>query len=117
MLKKLAKFKFGGSVLHHDEHCAPVYHGVLPSSLEKAVTSQIYMKDNWQCASAELGKCTARVEGCQAGPRVLLHTLHHYALRPKIILVDFNLAVLTPTIKMPNLIPHQIFWLYGMLHS
>ena len=75
------------SVLHH---CTPVYHGVLPSSLEKAVTSQIYKKDNWQCASAELDKCTARVEGCQAGPRVLLHTLHHYALRPKIILVDFN---------------------------
>ena len=47
-----------------------------------------------------------------AGPRVLLHALHHYALQAKIILADFNLAVSTPTAKPPNLIPHQLLWLY-----
>ena len=30
-----------------------------------------------------------------------------------IILTDFNLAVSTLTAKPPNLIPHQIFWLYS----
>ena len=30
----------------------------------------------------------------------------------RIILVDFNLAVSTPTAKLPNLIPRQIFLLY-----
>ena len=30
---------------------------------------------------------------------------------------DFNLAVLTHTTKPPNLIPRQIFWLYGMIKS
>ena len=52
-----------------------------------------------------------------AGPRVLLHALHHYALQAK-ILVDFNLAVSTPTAKPPNLFPHQLFRLYGsQVHS
>ena len=32
----------------------------------------------------------------------------------KIILVDFNLAVSTLTAKLPNLIPCQIFRLYGI---
>ena len=36
------------------------------------------------------------------------------ALQAKIILADFNLAVSTQTAKPPNLIPHQIFRLYGM---
>ena len=59
--------------------------------------------------------CTACIEGRRAGPRALLHALHHYALRVKIILADFNLAVSTPTAKPPNLIPRQIFRLYGTL--
>ena len=50
---------------------------------------------------------------CWAGPRALLHALHHYALWAKVIL--FNLAVSTPTAKPLNLIPCQIFWLYGSL--
>ena len=33
------------------------------------------------------------------------------------ILADFNLPVLPKTAKPPNLIPHQIFWLYGMMDS
>ena len=45
---------------------------------------------------------------------MLLHALHHYALQAEIILADFNLAVSTQTDKPPNLIPHQIFWLYSM---
>ena len=36
-------------------------------------------------------------------------------LRAKIILADFNLVVSTQTDKPPNLVPHQIFWLYGKL--
>ena len=46
--------------------------------------------------------------GAPGGPkslRALLHALHHYALRAKIILTDFNLAVLTQTAKTPNLFP------------
>ena len=80
------------------------------------MSSQIYKKHNWQRASAELSLtiCTARVEGCRAGPRALLLVLRHYMLWMKIILVDFNLAVSTPTAKPPNLIPHQIFRLYGI---
>ena len=49
----------------------------------------------------------------RAGPRVLLHSLRHYALQAKIILADFNLAVSTPTAKLPNLNPCQIFQLYN----
>ena len=33
----------------------------------------------------------------------------------KMILADFNLVVSTQTAKPPNLIPHQIFRLYGKL--
>ena len=44
---------------------------------------------------------------------MLLHALCHYVLRVK-ILADFNLAVSTLTAKLPNLIPCQIFRLYGI---
>ena len=64
--------------------------------------------------STELAICTARIEGCRVEPRALLHALCHYTLRAKIILADFNLAVSTQTAKLPNLIPRQIFRLYGM---
>ena len=77
--------------------------------LNKAV---IYKKYNWQCAGAELAICTACVEG----PKALLHALRH-VLGAKILLVDFNLAVSTPTAKLPNLIPCQIYRLYSMYHS
>ena len=56
------------------------------------------------------------MEGHQSGPRVLLHALRHYTLRAKIILADLNLAVSIPTAKLPNLISHQIFQLYGNYH-
>ena len=48
---------------------------------------------------------TASVEGW--GPE-LLHA-KHYVLWAKIILADFNLVVSTPTAKLPNLVPCQIF--------
>ena len=52
---------------------------LLPSTclkyLNKAVSSEIYKKCTWQGASAESALCTARVEGNQAGPRVLLHNV------------------------------------------
>ena len=35
----------------------------------------------------------------RVGPRVLLHSLHHYALWAKIMLAEFNLAVST---RLPN---------------
>ena len=49
-------------------------------------------------------------------PRVQLQALRHSA---KIILADFNLPVSILTAKLPNLIPRQIFRLYGMscLHA
>ena len=43
------------------------------------------------------------------------HYCMHYSLRAKIILEDFNLVVLTPTAKLPDLIPHQIFQLCSIL--
>ena len=46
-------------------------------------------------------------------PRALLHALQHYALQAKITLADFNLAVSIQTAKPPNLLPCQIFRLYG----
>ena len=47
----------------------------------------------------------ACVVGRQAGPRALLHALHHYVLWEKIRLADFNLAVSTPTAKPPIFFP------------
>ena len=49
----------------------------------------------------------ACVEEHWMGPRLLLHTLRHYTLR------HYTLADSTPTVKLPNLIPRQIFRLYG----
>ena len=57
-----------------------------------------------------LAICTAHIEGCWVRPRALLHALHHH--RVNIILTDFNLAVLTPTAKLPNLIPQQSYTVY-----
>ena len=76
------------------------------------MSSHVCKKYNWQRASVKLAICTACVEECWVGPRALLHALHHYVLRAKIMLVDFNLAVSTPTAKPPNLILCQIFQLY-----
>ena len=112
------KLKFGGGASHH-EHCVHVYLEALPSSrlkyLNKVVSLKFYKKYNWQHAGAELAICTAREEGHWAGPRVLLHALCHYTLWVK-ILADFNLVVSTLTAKPPNLIPSQIFQLYGRYH-
>ena len=77
--------------------------------LNKAVSLQIYKKYNWQCASAMLATCTARIKGWWVGPRALLHCV----FQAKIILADFNLAALTPTAKLPNLILCHIFRLYS----
>ena len=109
----LAKLKFGGGASHHHEHCVHVYMEALPSSrlkyLNKVVSLKFYKKYNWQHTGAEVAICTAH-EG--VGPRVLLHALCHYMLWVKIF-ADFNLAVSTLTAKPPNLIPRQIFRLYG----
>ena len=118
--KILAKFKFGGGTSQRitlSWTFARVYLGVLLSfrlkCLNKAGSSQIYKKYKCQNAGAELAICTAHVEGLGVGPRVLLHALHYYTLRAKIIVADFNLAVSTPTAKLPNLILHQVFQLYN----
>ena len=87
--------------------------GAIADSVPKELLHVILVV--WQRASVELAISTACVEGCRGRPRVLLHALRHYALRAKIILADFNLAVSTLTAKPPNLIPHQIFWLYGII--
>ena len=131
--KILAKFNLAvmpRSILCHHEHCTRVYLdgiGVLPSSclkyLNKAVSWKKYKKCNWYIIGSVLAPSQLYIQLAQrsaymAGPRVLLHALHHYALQAKIILVNFNLAVSTPTAKPPNLIPHQLFRLYGsQVHS
>ena len=100
----MVKFTFGGGTSQHITSSENVAILSRLRYLNKAVSSQIY---NWQYASTKLAICTAHIEGCQAGPRALLHALHHYAGRVKIILAHFNLVVTTPTAKPPNLIPHQ----------
>ena len=67
--------------------------------------------------SAEPGTCTAHVEGARRGQECYcMHYIITHYRRAKIILVDFNLAVSTPTAKLPNLIPCQIFWLCILKH-
>ena len=44
------------SVLHHRKHCMHVCQGLV---LNKAVSSQIYKKYDWQRTSVELAICTA----------------------------------------------------------
>ena len=89
------------SVLCHHQYYVRGYQGALSSSwlryLNKAVSLQIRKKYNWQCASTVLVICTAHVDGCPAVLRVLLHALHQYALRAKIVLADFILVVSTLT--------------------
>ena len=72
------------------------------------MSPQIYKKYNWQCASVVLAMCTARVEGHRVGSRALLHAIHHCALRAKIIIADFNLAVSTLTAKYSIELLHVI---------
>ena len=102
-------------VLRHHKPCD---QGVLPSSclryLNNAISSQIYKKYNWQCAKCCASYTHSSRRGVPTGPRALLHPLCHYASRAKIILADFDLVVLTPTTKPPNLIPSQIFQLYSI---
>ena len=102
---------------HHKDHTC-VYQGALLSSclryLNKAVSLEIYKNCNWQRASPEPATCTAHIEGCwQSQERycmqyVIMHSGQKYHCR------IFNLAVSTPTAKPPNLIPRQIFQLYGI---
>ena len=120
-IKVLAKFKFGsgGSQhLHYPYHCTRVYQEALPfphlKYLNKTMSLQIYKKYNGQCAGTKPAMSTAHVEGHQVGPRGPLHAFCHYVLWAKMILVNFNLVVSIPTPKLPNLIPRQIFRLYGM---
>ena len=74
------------SVICHYKHCERVYQEALPSSclryLNKAVSSQIYKKYNWQHVNNELAIRTACKKGRRTGPRVLQHVLS-YALRAR----------------------------------
>ena len=67
------------SVIHHYKHCERVYQGALPSSclryLNKAVSSHIYKKYNWQHVNDELAIRTACEKGRRTGPRALQHVL------------------------------------------
>ena len=67
------------SVIHHYKHCERVYQGALPSSclryLNKAVSSQIYRKYNWQHVNDQLAIRTACEKGRRTGPRALQHVL------------------------------------------
>ena len=68
------------SVLHHHQHCVFIRQCSHPLALNKAMSSQIYKKYNWQHPSTELEICTACVDRCWARSRVLQHALRHYAL-------------------------------------
>ena len=67
------------SIIRHYKHCECVYQGALPSSclryLNKAVSSQIYKKYNWQHVNNELAIHAACEKGCWTGPRALQHVL------------------------------------------
>lgn len=56
----------------------------------------------WHQATNVAAKCTARLEGYQVGPKVLLRALCHYVLPAEIVLADFNLEVSTLTAKLPT---------------
>ena len=107
------------SVIHHYKHCECVYQGALPFSclmyLNKAVSSQIYKKYNWQHVNDKLAiyvQLAKRGQECYSMYYVL-----RIAGMANMILADFNLAVSTPTTKPPNLNPRQIFRLYGIVSS
>ena len=103
------------SVLGHYKHCERaeerVFQGALLSSrlryLNKVVSSQIYKKYNWQCVSNELVQLVKRGAGW-GQERYGVYYVLHVAGAAKIILLDFNLVVSTPTAKPPNLDPRQI---------
>ena len=56
------------SIIRHYKHCERIYQGALPSSclryLNKAVSSQIYKKYNWQHVNDELAIHTACENYC-----------------------------------------------------
>ena len=58
--------------MHVSRCVAAIY---LLEVLEQSREFAIYKKYTWQGASAESAICTARAEGNQAGPRVLLHNV------------------------------------------
>ena len=66
-------------VIRHYKHYKCVYQGALPSSclryLNKAVSSQIDKKYNWQHVNDELAIRTACKKGHWTGPRALQHVL------------------------------------------
>ena len=96
------------SILHHRKHCMHVYRECCRPLVWGTWTKPwVHKKYNWQCASAALAICRARIEGHRVEPRALLHALRHYPLRAEIILADFNSAVSTLTTKLPNLIHHK----------
>ena len=72
--------------------------------LSLEVLEQSFEFDNWQRAGTRLAICTAHAEEHQAGPRALLHGI-----------MPLRIADSTPAAKLPNLIPCQLFQLYGML--
>ena len=107
-------------IIRHYKHCERVYQGALSSSclryLNKAVSSQIYKKYNWQHVTDDkLAIRTACEKGRRTGQeRYSMYYVLRIAGAANIILVDFNLAVSTPTAIPPNLNPRQIFRLYGI---
>ena len=88
-------------VLCHNKQCACVCQGVLPSSclryFNNAVSSQIYKKYNWQCASVELYR------GALGGAKSAITRIMSLCVVGETILADFSLAVSTLTTKLPNL--------------
>ena len=105
------------SLLITSSYCARVLSGsvaVLVFEILKQSCEFSRSKIDSVLAPSYIATCTAHIERCRARPRVLLHALHHYVLRAKIILVDFNLSVSTLAANPQNLIPRQIFRLYGI---
>ena len=97
------------SVLRHHKHCAHV-----------AVLSFEILELSHEFTENITGSVLAPSQlYVQLAQRDAGWSQNHYCMQLRTLLhvvgeTDFNLAVSTQTAKPPNLIPHQIFWLYGM---
>ena len=106
-------------ILRHHKLCACIHQIALLFShlrhLNNAVSSQIYKKYNWQCATVELATYMHRsCRGVLGRAKSATACITSLCAVGENKLADFNLAVSTPTTKPPNLIPCQIFSLYSM---
>ena len=110
--KILAEFKHGdgasGPFIKECCHASRLRYLNKATSLENL--QKIKLAVCWHQASYMYSLCRGVLGGAMSTTACIMSLCIAY----EIILADFNLMVSIPTAKLPNLIPHQIFRLYGM---